>query len=1140
MTRPAIAQTFTGSVDGAATDSSGAAVPGARVTLHNLQTDDHRTAVTNDHGQFLFPAVPPGSYELILEATGFKKSIRGNVLVEVQQSVRADVTLELGSVSETVEVQGEVPLLQPSASSLGQVIDNRRVVDLPLNGRNVYGLLALTPGVTMGGNIGGQPTLINSYSAGNFSASGSLGYTSETIVDGVPVNGNRTNSGLFLPSIDALEEFKVQTNNFSAEFGRTAGGVVNMAMKSGTNTLHGVAYDFFRNRVLDANNFFSNRAGQAIPGYTYNVFGGTLGGPVIIPKVYNGKDRTFFFVSYEGFRNKTTVTPLITVPSLVQRQGDFSQTLNAAGQLIAIYDPLTTRQQADGTYTRTPFAGNLVPANRIDPVAAKMITYYGVPNLPGNARTGASNFIGDAPSENLYDEVTARFDQTINAKNRVFGRYSHNAYVTGAANIFGNAYGGTAPSNMWVDQAVLRYTFTPSPTLLVDLAAGATRSLLKKTPLSYGQTLTTLGFPQSFESQVAQVYFPSATITNMYTLNGGGPAGQTLIHLGDNTGSVSGSITKIAGIHSIKAGADYRNLRLNDLEGGAVTAPGTFNFTPQWTQQNPFAASTSAGVALASFLLGYVDNASQIDAATPALQNIYLAGYVQDDIRLNPKLTLNLGFRYDVETPHTDRYNELSWFNFTAPSPLAAQTGIGGLQGGLQFAGVNGNPRQQMDTYYNRFSPRFGLAYSWDSKTVIRLGYGIFFGPDNVNGNYGNLGFSSTTNMSATLDGGLTPADVLRNPYPKGLNAPTGSSQGLATFVGQSLPSVYDRGSKMPYAQQWNFDVQRQLPGNILVEAAYAGAHDVHLLQIWSIDQLNPSYYSLGSQLQQQVPNPFRGLVSVGPLSAATVSRSQLLLPYPQFLSVTEEAYAGNANYNSFQLKVERRLTAGLMFLAAYTNSKTIGDVDPSLASIDVATGFQNNYNRRLERSLVPTDISQRLVFNFNYELPFGRGKRFGSHWNRVLDIFAGGWQLNGITTFQTGTPLYIYLNSPNPFGGTRPNNNGTTAYLDSSDRSIARAFNTSVFSQPPSFSLGNTGRTLPDVRAPGIENNDLSLFKIITLTERAKLHFRFEAFNGLNRAQFTVPTATSPTTGFGNPLFGQYTTAAAPRVVQLALKLYF
>jgi hypothetical protein len=571
-------------------------------------------------------------------------------------------------------------------------------------------------------------------------------------------------------------------------------------------------------------------------------------------------------------------------------------------------------------------------------------------------------------------------------------------------------------------------------------------------------------------------------------------------------------------------------------------AQGTFNFDGRFTSTNPLAIQPNSGQSIASFLLGVPASGTIDFMPAISISYRYMGLYFQDDMKVSSKLTLNLGLRYELQTARNERYNRLSWFDTNAPNPLGPQVGIPNLKGGLEFAGVGDNPSRQEITPMNNFGPRFGFAYNMTPNTVLRGGYGVFFLPvtgDDIGRSLGGEGFFATTTFLSSTDGGITPANYLSNPFPNGLIQPTGSSKGLASQLGQDLQTVL-RDNRTAYAQEFNFDIQRIAPGNILIDAAYAGNKGSKLPVNIQFNQLPDQFLSQGSALLNQVANPFAPFVSVGTLSQPKVAQGQLLRPFPQFGNVSGNAlHAGSFIYHSFQLKVERRFSQGFSFLAAYTVSKNIGDSVSRLANSIANPGYQDSNNRRSERSLSNVDIPQRMVFSYGWELPFGPGKPLLNGGSAALAHLVGGWQINGITTFQRGVPLGLTTsaNQTNSFGGgSRSNNSGQSAKLSGpiEDR-LNRYFNTSAFSQPAAFTFGNTARTLPDVRAPGLANFDFSVIKNTRLHERAMLQFRAEFFNVLNNVNFGAPGTT-----FGTGTFGVISSASDGRAAQLALRLSF
>lgn len=1135
----------TGGIAGTVKDSTGASVPKAAVTLINQDTNATLKQTTGDIGNYSFPHLQPGKYRLAIKEAGFKTFIQPDIAVDVEQQVSLDPVLEVGQASETVEVKAETPLLQPNTSSLGQVVSNQQITELPLSGRNTLALIGLTAGAQPMGQFGGIPARSNAYNQGFFSTSGSQVVSNETLIDGVPANTALYNAPAYVPVVDAVQEFKVQTNTFSAEFGRTGGGIVNVVTKSGTNQLHGTLYDFFRNNHLNANNWFNNFNGTPRPGEHTNQFGVAAGGPLMLPRVYDGRNRTFWYANYEGLRDRHALTQVFTIPTPAQLHGDFSQTFTSSHQLIKIYDPLSTRPDPSGPgqYIRDPFPGNVIRSNRLNPVAMKVAALYPAPNAAGNPITGANNFIGSADVPNTQNQFSVRIDHAINGKNRLFGRVAYSNNERGAYDFFHNGTGWVNPGGGGVPlvynarNVALGYTYTVSPTLLFEFRYGFVRQFVYKVPAGHGIDLTTLGFPPALGRELPVDALPSFQPSGYRAL---APESADLIRRGDNTHTWQGNTTKVLSKQTLNFGGDYRFIPIGELQPNAPQP--VFNFTAGFTQANPLSASATSGNSVASFLLGYPSSGSVDNTPAISISYRYFGGYIQDDYRIRPKLTLNLGIRYELETGRNERYNRLSWFNPAAPSPIGAQIGFPNLTGALEFVGVGGNSGRQKVTNMNNWGPRFGFAYSISPNTVVRGGYGLFYLPatgDDQGTSLGASGFFTTTTFVSSLNGGITPADNLSNPFPNGIGRPPGSSQGALSQIGQDVVSVYHH-DRSAYAQEWNLDVQRQLWGNFLVDVAYAGNKGTFLPVDLQANQLPDQFLSQGSALLQQVPNPLYGIVTTGPLTSPTVPRGQLLRPFPQFNSVNIRAVRiGDSIYHALQLKAERRFSNGLSLLAAYTFSKTITDAGSRLAINFANPGIQDSHNLRGERSLANFDVPQRLVLSYNWALPFGPGQPLLSNVGRVLGKITGGWQLNGVTTVQRGLPLGLTtsVNQTNSFGGgSRPNTTGASAALSGSiQKRLNRYFNTSVFSQPAAFTFGNTSRTLSDVRAPGLINFDFSILKNTSVAERYNLQFRAEFLNGFNNVNFG-----SPGTTFGTSTFGVISSASDARVIQLAMKFLF
>jgi hypothetical protein len=1130
------AQTTTASVGGTIKDMTGAAVPNAIVRVANEETGREFQVSSSSQGDFLVTALPPGRYTVAVEAPGFKKLQRSSLTLEVNQVLRLDLGLELGTLTETVEVSAAAQLLETATSAGGQVITNRNITNLPLNARNPYALVLLVPGVH--GNIGFR------FNEVNFSVNGGRPGSNEILLDGIPSAPplvNPIQGFAVFPSVDAVQEFRVQSNNYSAEFGRSGGSIVNLVYKSGTNNLHGSLFEFLRNSRLDSNNFFSNARGIPLGSFRRNQFGASVGGPVVLPRLYNGRNRTFFHFTYEGLRQSVARTLLTTVPTELQRAGDFSQTRNAAGALVVIYDPQTTGTVGN-VLTRQPFLGNRIPADRIDPVAARVMQYFPKPTGPGDPNSGTNNFAAQGSERTGINQTDIKVDENINDSHRFFVRASWRNYTTTPADFF--------PSDVLIAQAdgaqpqqssgaAVQYTWTATPTNVLEFRGGFARVTPQFLPRSDGFDPTQLGFPSYIAANADRAVFPRFAATGYTAIGNGGSTWRNNAH---QTLNFSVNNSKITSKHWLKFGFEGRVLRVNVFEAGNPS--GNFTFTRNLTQgPDPNRASTVAGDAIASMLLGAGTGVYTRKFKDAASQSTYYALYFADDWKVTPKLTLNLGLRYELDVPRTERYDRMNYFDPLIASPLAQQTGLGDLRGGLVFVGVDGRPRSEFLLDRNNWAPRFGFAYQAMQRLVLRGAYGIFYSPSPTAaaGTVGRFGFSSDTEFIAAPDG-LRPINRLSDPFPNGMAPIAGSDARLLTGVGSPITAPL-RHTVVPYTQNWSFNIQYELPRGLLVETGYVGSRGIQLNasgeNTTNLNQLRPETLQLGTQLQQSVANPFYGMVTTGPLAARTVPRSFLERPFPQFTTISPLYMSGaSSTYHSMQFKADKRFSAGMSFMVAYTLAKLIDDFS-FISNVGRNANQQNIYDRRSERAVSPNDVAQRFVTSLVYELPFGRARRFGSSLPGVLDILVGGWQVNGILTLQGGQPLTLTTTNTSNSGSAvlRPNNNGRSARLSGSvhDR-LHRYFDTSVFSQPEPFTFGNTGRTLPDVRSHGLRNLDFSLFKNFRVTEKATVQFRAEAFNLTNTPQFGFPDMN-----FASQQFGVISSQAnEPRQIQFGLKVLF
>lgn len=1141
----AMAQTTTGTVTGFVSDPGGAFIAQATVRLQNTNTGLVLTAETNDSGSYVFPLVQPGAYQISVEKQGFGRFARTFTL-EVTQQARIDAQLAVGQVNEAVTVSAAAVLLETDTSNLGQVISNRQVVDLPLNGRNPFALASLTPGVTplasFGAGIVGARGAAQSAGANNFLANGGMTGANEILLDGIPITVCCQGQPALIPTIDTTEEFKVQTNTSPAEFGRTSGGILNIVTKSGTNKFRGSAYEFFRNEQLDATNFFINRAGtNPIPGRSdrrtplrYNQYGVAAGGPVLIPKLYNGKDKTFFFANFEMVNLRRSLFQTFSVPTPLMRTGDLSEAS------FPIYDPATTtpNPQLAGRYLRTEFPGKRIPANRMAAVSQNILKLYPQPTRSGIV----NNYDAVASSRDDDKQYSVRMDHNFSDRYRIFGRYSRLWNDHYEPNYW-NSASSPGGFNQFIRShtAVLDAIATLRPTLVLNLRYGFARQRNFRDPYSLGTDLGALGFSQLYTTQVQERFLPAISINGF---NGNSETGnQRFTRYSHN---VAAAVSWIRSRHSIKFGWDGRVFL--DHNASLGNPGGNFSFGTNFTSGPDPVAGVPGGQApylgFASFLLGVPTGGLINYADATSQQGFYHALYLQDDWKISSKLTLNLGLRWEVETGPTERFNRIATVEPDIESPLARLTGLP-LRGGLQFRGVDGASRARYKTDANNMGPRVGLAYSMTPKTVLRGGFGVFYTPGLVRlFNAGNPGFSVSTPFVASIDG-VNPVGSLTNPFPGGLQPLAGSSLGAATLVGTGVGALkYD--TPLPYSLQWNFGIQRELPANMALSLSYAGNKGVRLPVNVALNNINPILYGQPgdlnrvAQLNALVANPFFGIITNGPLAARQVQQNQLLRAYPHFTGFNNTFTGqGNSSYHALQVSAQKRMSHGLLATLSYTFSKNLGDVNMLTTSFFDAgqnPGYQNEFNRSIDRSVLGSDFPHRLTISGVYDLPFGKGiSGFAKH-------ILGGWQMNGIYTYQSGQPLSFGVSGAPAYAGSRASFTGNGSVQTSGDMSSRLGgvsggggyLNAAAFRVPVSFEFGNTPRLDSRNRGPVMVNLDASLIKNIALMESMRLQLRGEAFNITNTPVFGLPNTTVGNPGFG-VIGGQ---ANSPRNLQIALKL--
>jgi hypothetical protein len=1122
------AQQGRGTIFGTVTDATGKVIAGASVTLVSVSTRLNYTATANDEGYYVFPALPVGAYSLAASKEGFKKGLRSGLTLEVDQKAQVDVQLETGAVSETVTIVAQAPLIDTGSATVGKVIENRRVQDLPVNGRNALALVLLAPSVQSA--VGPRATGFadRGTEVSSIRINGSPIATNNFIVDGLSsVNAYLPDVNIN-PTVDAVQEFKVQTNTMSAEFGFTLGGVVNLVTKSGTNALRGTLYDYGRNDALDANLWSNNRANRPKSPLRYNQFGGALGGPIRIPKKifgplggFDGRDRSFFFFNYEGYRFTTSNSGFYTMPTEAFRRGDFSQLKDATGRPILIYDPATTRANPNGNgLLRDPFPNNIIPENRIDPVAKNILRFYPLPNrTPDNAFTNLNNYFGAVSNKRSLNQYTSRVDHRFNEQNNFSARYTYYRQFTdqGLTNLYPDPTVRLRNDPFRGHNLVLEDNHSFTPRLIHTLRVGVARQIFEFKVASADQ-----GWPQQLglPTNVPPDTFPA--ISNGLTGFNTGTVGKR----GGSVWQLFDALTYLRGNHSFKFGIDLRLVQANNLQKSAPS--GSFNFPTTLTDNAaPVVANrANTGSTFATFLLGAVGSASVTTHLGESEVGKSYSGYVQDDWKASRRLTLNLGLRYDYQQLPYERRCGTSNFNPFAINPT------NGLPGVTQYACLDYG-RAAIREEKNNFGPRIGFAYDvfGNQRTVVRGGYSIFYPAlfAFYNNIYGSTnGFASTSTAYNPPNGnGQLVAFQLKDGFPFTPNQPQGAKLGPNLFA-TSNADFQEATANTPMSQQWSLSVQRQMPGGILLDATYSANHGTHLFAgSYDLNQTDPALtaqYGLLGRLTDTVPNPYAGKVP-GTFGGATITLAQSLRPYPYLGSITvRNPRLGNSIYHALLLSGEKRFSKGFTFLASYTFGKLISDsISNPLNFIGTEGagefGYQNGrYNRAAERAEDPSDVVHRFVLSGLWELPIGAGRRLNIS-NGALDAVLGGWQLNTVTTIVGGTPLIVrganngLANRPNLSGSPKRADGFADPLLNTAtdDRGVLW-LNPSNFLNPPDYTYGNAPRALSSVRNPGAIIADVSLFKRFKLTERVKLEFRAEAFNAFNHTNYLAPNLS-----FGN-----------------------
>jgi hypothetical protein len=1145
-------QATNGTINGTLSDPTGGVISGAKVTLENTGTAEARTAATNDSGFYQFDNLPPGQYRISVQQPGFKQLTRENIELQVDSTLRINLELSVGTATEVVTVVSNSPLIQAETSSLGTVIDQRETNEIPLNGRNAMNLVALAPSVVPQGQSQQNPNGTNPFAWGNYQLGGGFANQSVTYLDGAPVNTEYDNLTSLVATQDSLQEFKVETNNLTPDYGRLAGGAIQFRTKSGTNHLHGTAYEYLRNKVLNANTYYLNQAHQPTPPFTQNQYGFNLGGPVYIPHVYDGHNKTFFFVNFEGFALRQGVTYTTTVPTAAELTGNLSDLGTP------IYDPLTTCGVAgypacapgEPQYNRTQFPGAVIPAGRLNPTALLYAkTFFPAPNIAGAPPTGI-NYTGTGSSGGNNYETVAHIDENISEKQHLSARYTYWTNNNLPTDAFNGICQDRCAEIFNTNSFVLADDYAFSPKTLLDVRISYLRFFYARSPLLSNFNLTTIGQPAALQ---AQVQFPGPPVMSV---SGFDPSGifssqgaDSTIHNATDDDRISGNLTRFIGNHTVKFGGEFLRATFNYVQENV--SAGLYTFNNGFTAQNPLTGVD--GLGLASFLLGYPTSANSAIVTPIAAEQLYPALFVNDDWRATSKLTLHVGTRWELIRPFTERHDRISYFEPNVANPILAAAGLGNYPGAIGL--VSSSTRSSRSAYnleWTQFSPRVGLAYQVHPNTVFSAGYGIFWLPNDVefSSNFpsGDPINSSSTNMVTSINGGLTPANDISNPFPQGLIEPVGRSSAYQSTLLGSGPTENFPNNPYSYTQQFNAGIQQQIGSTFAFDIAYGGAKGTHLpFGAINLDTLPTQDLALGSALVAQVPNPFYGIISsTYGLGAATIPAGQLLLPYPQYSQVASAAAdLAGSTYNSLQLKVQKRFAAGASINGAYTWSKLLSNTDTLTGWLEPAgpPGVQNPRDLQADKSLSADNAAQRLTVSYVYDLPFGRNRTFLASSSGLVNAVIGGWGVGGLTTLMTGFPIGFTTNQnlTNSFGGgSRPNYvPGCTRQTTGSAVSrLNQWFNTSCFVQPPAFTFGDESRLDPVIRAPGVADWDASAYKSFPVNHDGNINvqFRAEAFNLFNRVQFGYPGTTQGTSNFGVVTTQQNN----PRLLQFSLRINF
>jgi hypothetical protein len=1146
------AQEFRGTISGVVSDPTGAAVPGAKVMVTETQTGAKIPAVSDNSGQYTAPYLLPGEYDIAVQSPGFKEALRKGVHVGAGDHPVIDFRLDVGDVSTAMEVTADAPLLDTQNASLGQAVTTREVEELPINGRTPMMAAGLSLGV-----IGyAQPTLVHPFDSGGaagWEIGGAYQQTSELLLNGAP---DATWDGrlAYSPPQDAVQEVHVKVSDTDASFGHSAGGTLDQITKTGTNSLHGSAWEFNQPNTLTANDFFLNKAGSPRPVTHFNQYGVTAGGPFYVPKVIDTRNKLFWFFAWEGIKDGQPNPYTTTVPTDAMRAGNFTG-------LTTLYDPFSATLSGT-TVNRTALPGNQIPSNELNGIAKAYLAYFPEPTIP---TATINNFVSAPNTNDIFSNEMGRIDFNMSDRSRFFADVRHTDYSQEKNDYFNNIAEGSLLYRTNLGLAADE-VYTLNPANIVDIRLNFTRMNEGHNMPSVGFNPTPLGFPSYLAGNSTYLQLPIINFNSATGLLALGATGAN--KLPSQSFQLYPTWMTTKGNHTLKAGGDFRQYRLNTLTSGAST--GTFTFNNSWDRASSSASSTVAtGQDFAAFLFGLPSSGSYDVNTTASWYSYYAAGFVQDDWRVKTNLTINVGLRYDHDGPYNEKYGRtVDGFNTTTPNPLAAAAQAAyakspiaqlpasafNVLGGLTFPGSG-----QTAVYKNNshlVSPRAGLAWTPDflhGKTVIRGGFGMFVAPVTITAmgvddkfstspDTNQEGFSQSTTLTPTSNNYLTPLVTLSNPFPSGFLQPTGSSLGLLTYAGQAV-TLINPVVKSPYSLRWNIGFQQSLTKDMMLEVVYIGNHSVHLpIDYTQLNGIPRQYLSTlttrdpnQTYLTGSAANPFSGLQTSQ--NTATTTAVQLLARYPEFPVgdsstgwsgsggvLEQNLNDGSSYFNSLNVRLQKRASHGLTFVFNYIYSRLMEQVT-----------WLNDSDPVPEKRDASIDHPQRYVVAMTYELPIGKGKAVDFH-SRLANSLIGGWLLNNVYTLQSGAPI-LWVNGSSSSPGDYVYLGGGTMNLD--NRQVnGPAFNTALFDTKSADAFNYHLRTFPtafsNLRADGINQWDPSISKRFTLTEKASVQIRMEAYNVLNHPMFAAPSTTA-----SNSAFGTITaTANRFRTIQLGARL--